>query len=423
MFFLPTSLRRLDPALVGLFVVALTLRVLWTLLADLDLRGKFNYDITWYDISGLTIAARGVFASLGGPPTAASAPGYPALLGATYWVFGQSYFGPQMVNALAGALTCLVTYKLGAHLVSRPAGLLAGWFLAVFPGAILFTPLLMSETVFSLVLTLTCLLFSIWAFRDPEVGLARWIAWGAALGVATLIRATPLALFLVPALIWLVASRSWMYAIRRTAAVLLGFALIVGPWTVRNFLELDAWVLVSTNMGATLVIAKLPEEERQKWNVSRPKGLSGVEANRFDRDWAVRYVMEHPLDDFLRVPSRLKALVWDSDVALYWGRSKNTLAPGVPDEWLSTFMNSYHRVILFMALLGLPFALARDRPERWILPGALAYILALHSLVFQGNPRFLLPFLPILCVLAAMGCDLVVSRWRQRAAVRLGEVQ
>jgi hypothetical protein len=189
--------------------------------------------------------------------------------------------------------------------------------------------------------------------------------------------------------------------------------LIVGPWTARNYFQLDAWVLVSTNMGATLVIAKLPEKEQKKWYAGRPKGLGPVEYNRLDRDRAVQYVMDHPLEDMRRIPSRLKELVWDSDVALYWGRSKNTLAPGVPDAWLSGFLNAFHRGILLLSLLGFPLALLRDRPERWILPGAVAYILVLHSLVFQGNPRFFQPFLPIFCVLAAMGWGVAASWWRR----------
>jgi 4-amino-4-deoxy-L-arabinose transferase-like glycosyltransferase len=377
--------------------------------------------MTWYDLMGAAIAQGHGLRTPSGQPTAAWPPGYPALLGGVYALFGSEVRAAQWAQAALGALTCLVAFGIGRHLFGRAAGLLAALFLALHPAHVMFSALLMSEVAFTLVFACACLAFCAWAFRAPEVGWSRWAATGALLGAATLFRGTTLAFPVVPAAIWLIARRSWRYALARSGALLLGFGLVLGPWVVRNAVQMDAFVLVSTSLGRTLSLAHLPEPEyRERFRaVQQSEGEVGLD--RYQRREAIAWALAHPREELFRIPRELARLYASDHVAMSWGRipdpdgrGRQPILPGVADAAVAGVADGYHLALLALALFALPAALRRDAPARWLLPGAILYVTLLHSVVFNGNPRFHLPLAPLVCVLAASTVLRARDLWRRR---------
>ncbi len=392
----------------GVSAAALAIRIAWVLVASVEPRAGFNFDASWYDIMAGWLAQGHGYTSFSGEPTAAWPPGYPAFLGLLYRVFGNETLVAQLANALLGALTAALTYELGRRLFDGRVALVAAALFSLRPGHVFFSALPMSEGLFSLLFTAACLAFARETVSPGVRGL-RWALWGAWLGLCTLVRGTTLAFLGVSATLWLLVSRDLRLTAWRSVAALLGFALVVGPWMVRNFLVFDDFVLISTSFGRTLAIAHLPRGSYERRYQELRRSAGEVELDRHQRREVFAYVCAHPGRTIARIPGEILDLYARDDVALNWGRLRGgsgdpqPVLAGVPDSLVRGAANAFHYGVLALALLGLPAACARDRPDRWIVPAAILYVTLLHSVVFQGNPRFQVPLAPHFSLLAAVG--------------------
>src|SRR4051812_45093124 len=160
-------------------------------------------------------------------------PLWPAVLGAGYAVTGHHALAGRIENALLGAFGVLALAWVAGELLGPRAAWWAGAIGAVYLPLVLMASVLESETLFVL-LELLALGFALrgWA-----------LAAGAAVGLAALAR--------VDGLVLLVGVLP-LIGLRRSPYVLLACALAIAPWTIRNAIQLHAFVPVSTESGATL---------------------------------------------------------------------------------------------------------------------------------------------------------------------------
>jgi 4-amino-4-deoxy-L-arabinose transferase-like glycosyltransferase len=148
--------------------------------------------------------------------------------------------------------------------------------LALYPNLVFHTGALLGETLYnSLFLAFLAVAVSgAWAARpagdvvaDPDDGdvvgaarcaraplLGRALACCVLLGLAIMVR--PISLAVVPVVLacWWLARRDLRTVARWSAALLVGVAACVLPWTVRNAVRLHAFVPISTNTGDNLCI-------------------------------------------------------------------------------------------------------------------------------------------------------------------------
>ena len=176
-------------------------------------------------------------------------PLYPLLIAATYEVCGQQPGAVRLWQALLGTATCGLLFAVGQRLGGARVGLIAAGLAAVYPLFIFFTGTLMAETLL-VFLTVAILLMAL-RFEEKAC-LRRAGELGVVLGLGGLCK--PVLLAWVPLLLW-----GWWRQGRgarwgRLAAVCVGLALTIVPWTVRNYLMTGHLALVSTNMGVNLLI-------------------------------------------------------------------------------------------------------------------------------------------------------------------------
>src|SRR6185503_13338871 len=129
-------------------------------------------------------------------PTAHWPPGYPLLLAGVYWLFGPSLLAAKLANAVLATVAVVLTYRIGCELGRPRVGLVAAAILALFPGDILFSPTILSETLFGTLFSASLWLFLRWTNRG-DARAATWFAFGLLLGGATLVRGN--ALVVLPA--------------------------------------------------------------------------------------------------------------------------------------------------------------------------------------------------------------------------------
>src|SRR5207237_6890679 len=104
-------------------------------------------------------------------------PLYPGLVATIYFVAGDhNYTAVRLVQSLLGVLTAAIVFLLGRRMYDERTGLAAAAICACYPSLIAATGLVLTETLFALLLCMSCLL----AQRYFERGNVWWLAGFAA---------------------------------------------------------------------------------------------------------------------------------------------------------------------------------------------------------------------------------------------------
>ena len=226
--------------------------------------------------------------------------GYSAVLALFYVVFGATTHVVPAVNALTGAGLAVVTWRLGRHALSDVRARVAGVLVAVHPGLVLYSALVMTEPLAAL-LTLGAFLLAV---RDPRPRRGAAIG-GLALGFAALVR--PQALLCAPFLAVVERGKKRMLAAGALACAL---ALVpILPWTARNCRVMDGCALISTNGGWNLAIGSFPRATGRFETLHSSDGCREVTGQvQQDRCWfgyGVTEIAAHPRHWLSLIPAKL----------------------------------------------------------------------------------------------------------------------
>lgn len=204
-------------------------------------------DYLWYYLRGVSLAS-GQGYSERGMATAYWPPGWPGSLGLLFWLFGPSPLVGQLANLMLAAIIFFLVLSLGSGIfVDYLVGRLAIALLSIYPNQIGYVPILATEIFYTALLLLGVTL----AVRAQT--LARLFLAGVVFGIVTLTKAQTLFLPAVLCAMW------WLFAgsrpnfvswIGRAAVIYAAMAMVILPWTVRNYLIFGEFVLISTNGGA-----------------------------------------------------------------------------------------------------------------------------------------------------------------------------
>jgi 4-amino-4-deoxy-L-arabinose transferase-like glycosyltransferase len=185
-------------------------------------------------------------------PYAFRMPLYQYLLAGIFAVCGETDATDRIivvVQAFLSAATAGLVSLLGAITAGRAAGVLAGLFFALDPLSVLHTAYILTDTLF-VFLTTSAVLAGVWALRSRIQ--TAFLMWGLLIGAATLTRPLFKYYAIVPIATLVFSRTSMRMTVRHGLACLLGIALILGPWAVRNKVRLDFWGL-ELNQGLNMV--------------------------------------------------------------------------------------------------------------------------------------------------------------------------
>ncbi len=403
---MPNALRNTGTLVVLLFGVALALRAVWAFQVECDPRTYWRWDMTVYDFQASAFADGYGYVDFNGDPSAHWPPGYSMALTPIYKVTGNSLLSARLANAVAGSLTVVLVYLLGAKVFGPTAGLIGAGLLAVLPNQIVFTGLTLTEVFFTLLFVLILLLTAYALLSDKEPRLWQIALIGALIGAAALVRGEALLLLaVIPPVAW-ARRRSWRSLLARSMALVLAAAVVVAPWTIRNAIQMRAPILISTSAteafwvahheGANGKIADFAVDDRYK-NVLNPK--REVETSNAALHQALSFIRHHPAEELTLIPRRFFALYSEDASGTLWLQTPATLSFSSGRHLRGASDLGYWGVMA-AALVGLPAWLSlRDRRKALLVAVAAAWTL-LFIVVFFGDSRFHFSLMPIFCLWA-----------------------
>ena len=390
------ALLRTDPVvfLAAVLAVGVALRVAWCLACSPAQTTDYG---VYFDLARRVARGAGYFDP--GPPAnhAFWPPGYPLLLAGPMWLTDGAAWTPLALNLGLFAVAVVATHALGVRGGLPAAGRFAAIALAVWPNLVAYSGLAAKEHL-SLALLPLALLGWLVGRRVHTL-----LAVGLAVGYLALAQGTWLLLPGVLAVYGLLSGDRWRTVLRRVAPVLVGMALVIGPWAARNAVVLHAPVLLTTNAGPNLHRGNR-EGARGDYSPMAADALPGkdeLERSRRGRDLAIGWMRAHPLEVVGLSFAKMGFLLGDDTNSLYdalrhpYGVDDTVYAAlkiGFTLFWLCIWA----LVLLAIARAG-PEALARS----WLLLPLLCLLnlMAVHS-IFHAIGRFHVPIAGVLALLA-----------------------
>jgi 4-amino-4-deoxy-L-arabinose transferase-like glycosyltransferase len=236
-------------------------------------------------------------------------PGYPFFLAVATLGHPESIAACRLATAAAGALVPVVLAALSARIFRRRGLAVAtGALAAVHPAFVLVSIGIQSEALF-LVFLLASGFLLLAASDRPSSNLA--ILSGAGLALAALTRSS--ALSLVP---FLAAPLFDSRHPRRVNAhvvgsALLGFVLVLGPWTVRNALVFRELIVVNDGVGYLFYGRK----SEAALGVARARDRAELQQAAAELERSRARVVESLPEDVRRSPGKLSRALTDAALA------------------------------------------------------------------------------------------------------------
>ena len=420
------TLRSFNSRLVAICLVALVLRVAF--IAYVPRQPDHLDDSLWYHRTGVAISqGHGYRSPFTGALTAQWPPGYPFLLGGVYKAFGDSPAAAKGLNVVLGTASVgLLGLAARKHFADRSA-LIAAAMLAAYPAHIYFTPLIMTETLFTFLLVSSY--FLVGRLR-PSLRSAA--ALGVLAGLASLVRGEGLLFPIAYGAYWLAQCGSPRRSLLLAATSAIVMAACIAPWTYRNYHVMGAFVTIGTASNEALWLGH-HEGASGAWAFGRdtlaPQPRAGVSATEIEveitsreRDDALRFMRDHPVEELRLIPRKLLFLFLSDGVPVgSWfsvPRGDGVVLSSFQVTALTFAADFYYYAILCGAMVGAGLMWRRKRelgPPLAFFASVIGTWLVMHGWLFFGDPRYHLPLMPLLMVFAAAAVDEI---WRALVRVR-----
>lgn len=426
-----------------IFVVALLLRGLLFVMVSSEPERVLRRDADTYLQPALSVLAGEGFSQKNKPPfipDVRRTPVYPLFIAAIYGVAGQNPLAVAAVQVLISAAVAGLTYLLGRQLVADEEANLSGWLVALSLTSIVYAVVILTETLFTLLFLAMNLAFLHYRMNRQSGWLV--IAGGLA-GLSILCR--PVAFFypflLVPLLFFFVDG-NWRRRAQVAILLLLTTFVVIAPWIIRNY-RIIGIPTISTISSFNLLFYNAISLESELQGVGESQlrgemfkkvdttlntpnilhGLDDASAVRLYNAWARDIILAHPfLYVYLHLKSDLNSLLpsiteFFELLGVTQG-GKGTLSVlnqhgliAATQHYFGDKVWVIGLVLPLLALLGLTYLGAvigvgllirrKDWFTLFLLLMPLLYFLLLPGA--PSHPRFRVPVMPYLCLLAGIG--------------------
>ena len=392
--------------------VAVTLLALVARLAWVKFGSWKSGDSLWYIETARSLAQNHVFSTDGITPTAYRPPLYSGLIAALWFGEPAPFFAVLMVQVVLGALTVTLVYIIAQRKADRSVALLAGVGLALALMTGRFTAVILTETLFTFLVTLGMFF---WTGK-------RYALSGVAFGLGALTRVTLLPFVLLLPVLSLV--RPWRVHRRGYVTIAIISLAVCSVWIVRNAIVFHRLIPVAASgYGTNLLIGSLKLSEADDvlkrkellGSVDTAGGVPRTDETEFDRvrmRAALARIGSDPAGWLVARAQQYPRLFIDSGSYLF-GREGIPLRAAMNEGkfgqvLIRTALVLANVLIPLLALLGL--IVRRAEFVRLSEIALFPIYLAIVALPLWIEPRYGLPMMPSMAILSAIG---MVEIWNR----------
>lgn len=222
-----------------------------------------------------------------------------------YKVFGYHPLIARLLYAVLGTAIVYLVFRLGRRVLGAPAGLVAAALAAGYAYLMLYSATLLTETPFILFLLLA--INAAYDLGDGG-GVRKLLLMSVALAGCVLFRMAvlPFLVLLTGWAFWRARSSSRPLRAWHVAVPVLVIAAAVAPWTIRNYMLYDRFMLLESQYGHVLWNSNHPDQGtsfRGAWVAPIPEELKGL--NEVD---LTNELLRRGRENILRDPKRFVLL-------------------------------------------------------------------------------------------------------------------
>jgi hypothetical protein len=422
---------RVSGAFLWLLAIAVLVRL--ALLVPMDDLKLAMDELQYQEIAANLAEGRGFM--LYEKPTSWRPPLYPFVLSIVYRAAGTTDpVAARVFQAGLSLVNLLLVYLLGRRLFGERVGLGAAVIFAFYPSFLFYNNHLLTEGLFTFLLTVTAYLLAV--YLDSRRAFILALA-GASLGLTVLTREILLPMVAIMALLagHVTSWRPPRWA-AHVAALVVAFLAVVTPWAVRNTRLQGTFTLVATNGGIVFYEGNYEHTPLDRpWRAHAldadlkvrrllPEGLTEGQRQKVAVQRGLEFMKDHP------GLTAHRALVKMANV---WGLEREVVGVLLKGDYgplgrtatvlvCGAIFGVYIATIL-AGVAGLCFAVASPGPRRafHVVIAVLAvFVTVAHAPAF-GHPRFHLPLMPLFAIYAAhaWAARRAIARARRGTAVKV----
>ncbi len=368
------------------------------------------------------------------------APLYPLFLAAIYKIFGHNLFTARLVQMLVSSLICVLIYSIALKVFDKRVAAISGLIGAVYGPFVYWAGEILIVT-FIVFLDLVMLLFMLNAFDKPKR--IYWLLGGLALGLSSIAR--PNVLIFIP---WVIALIFFMHKFHVVSAIkklrfeytlffLIGVIVVILPVTVKNYIDTEDFVVISSQGGINFYVGNNPyadgktaqapgiEEAHGEfldnmWLVSvkyaeetTGKSLKPSQVSQFWYREGLSFILKNPWE-WIKLMGKKFAYFWtgvevtNNEDTYYFRRFSKILTLLMWHGWLAFPFG----IICPLALVGI--IVSRKHWRKLLLLYGFIFFYMVSVILFFVCARYRLPVVPILLIFAGYTVNYWVRKIRSR---------
>ncbi len=334
-------------------------------------------------------------------------PLYPLFLALIYRLFGHSFSAVRVLQVILVALTGVIGYLVARLIFKGELAFLSFLLIGLWPPLIVFSTRIMSEVLntFLLSLSILCLVMLV---RRRSITLA--FISGLLIGIATLCKATT-ALFPILGFIFLIlAYHSKKEGLYHGVVLILAVAIAISPWTIRNYVQFKTFIPLQLGVSPALWVGTdISEGGRWQGEEGMPHQKFS-EALREDHLFAEKFYFKEAIENIKENPGGYLILLVRK-VGGFWRRPS---VGGVEKFGLKKILirgSNYlvHYLVIVFGIIGSILVVKRRILLAYLLILIVFYYTLMYAFLF-AEPRYHIPVLPILIILATYGFSRTLAR-------------
>ncbi len=351
-------------------------------------------------------------------------PGYPLLVAGIYWMSEFSNAAVIAVQIILGALTCALMYRIALKYASGPSALAAAGILALDIVSASMANEILTETFFTLVLTLGVTAFvNFMETRRMSSLVLSSLLTAAAVMTRPILLYFPLCSVVV-----------FLYCFRKNikkaflyyAVFNLAFLLVVSPWVIRNvrlgyngfasvqemniYIYKAGWIEERLKGNADYNTIDFSGRFRKVAELLKERGMENTQNNRVKlyKELGAKTLKEHPLllAEYQLIYSFQVFTSPGAEPIL--GHIQKVRGKEMPEVVKRAVITGYGFILI---LLYIAFTAGIFQKSVWSRERGLLFILLLFCYMaalsgeWGAESRFRVPMMPFIAVMAAVGLD------------------